>query len=89
MSAHIALCKAAAVALLICACAGACVCVYNVCVYAHQLCHRQLRLGRFRRLRLLLDALLCRRHLRLGGLQVQHTSRAAVAANGLETICSE
>ena len=37
MSAHIALCKAAAVALLVCAC----VCVQCVS-YAHQLRHRQL-----------------------------------------------
>eukprot|EP01046_Picozoa_sp_COSAG06_P051294 COSAG06_NODE_8339_length_2199_cov_5.181429_2_plen_71_part_00 len=45
-------------------------------IYAHQLRHRQLRLGRLRRLRLLLDALLCRRHLRLGGLQAKQIAES-------------
>eukprot|EP01046_Picozoa_sp_COSAG06_P002097 COSAG06_NODE_71_length_25945_cov_9.124468_28_plen_274_part_00 len=77
-NAHKALCKATAALVM-------CVCV----IYAHQLRHRQLRLGRVRRLHLLLDAPLYRHCLRIGGLPAKQTSRAAAAAARLDTLCSE
>jgi hypothetical protein len=43
-------------------------------IYAHQLRRRQLRLGRVHCLHLLLDALLCRIRLHLGGLQAKQTT---------------
>ena len=74
VSAHTALHKAA-VARVMCACACA-MCV----IYAHQLRRRQLRLGRVRRLHLLLDAPLYRLRLRLGDLPGETDNGAAAAA---------